>query len=171
MEDKPTIMVVDDSELSRDTLRGFFSEVGCEVLCIESAEAAWTALCAGRRVDLIILDWHLPLGMSGPTFNRKIMVDQRFKKIPVVAFSSRWDGQGGTFEAREWVASFTGTDGGNLKVRDHSVVAKPDGDPEARHVPPDLVISVAERLEQLGRVLPPALQEAAASLKMARFAV
>ena len=170
MEDKPTIMVVDDSEMSRNTLRGFFTEVGCDVLSIESAEGAWMALCAGRKVDLIVLDWHLPLGMSGPALNRKIMSDERFKKIPVVAFSSKWDKDLSQPEAKEWVASFLGSEGGRMSVNDRHEVAKLDSESDASRLPPELVISVAERLGESGKPLPRLLKDAADSLKKKGFA-
>lgn len=166
MDDKPMILVVDDSEISRSTLTGYFQRLGCDVVCLESAEEAWKSLCAGEKVDAIILDWHLPLGMSGPALNRKIISDERFKGIPVIAFSSRWNGLANTPEARDWVASFMGDSGGRFRPGGSDPVAKFYGESDARHVPPELVVSLVERLEQVGRHLPQPLQEAALALKL-----
>ena len=167
--DKPKIMVVDDSESSRDTLSGFFTEIGCDVVCEESGEGAWMALNAGQKVDLLILDWHMPMGMSGPALNRKILADARFNKIPVVAFTSKLDETLDTPEAKDWIASYRGNES-TLKIREHHEVAKVDGESDARRVPPELVLNVAERLREIGRALPPTFMEAVGSLKSQGFA-
>jgi CheY-like chemotaxis protein len=169
MEGAPTILVVDDSEVSRETVQGFFSKAGCVVIAAESAEAAWSVLTSGRPVDLVILDWHLPNGMSGPALNRRIMSNERFKNIPVVAFTSKLSPHLGSPESREWVASFMGDEGATLRVRDnYREVAKLNGDSDAMHIPPELVISAAERLKDIGKTLPKGLEDAANSLRMQR---
>jgi CheY-like chemotaxis protein len=163
--DKPMIMVVDDSEVSLNTLREFFTEAGCEVICEESGEGAWLTLNAGRPVDLMILDWHMPQGMSGPQLNKKIQGDERFSSIPVVAFTSRLGNGKDSPDAMEWVASFSKEKGSRMEVRENREVAKSMGLPDAGRIPAGLVIAVVERLKEAGKTVPPILAEAAGALK------
>ncbi len=153
---KPKIYVVDDSETTQATLQEFFTGLGCDVLSLYSAEEALVVLNSGKEPDVIILDWNLPLGMSGPAFNRKIKMNEKFEKIPVVAFTSKWDRNLRTKESIEWISSVMVLKAiGVAKVdANQAVVTKVGGDENARLIPPDLVINVAEKLKECNKPLP-----------------
>jgi CheY-like chemotaxis protein len=123
------------------------------------------ALNAGKIVDLIVLDWHMPMGMNGPSLNRKLMSDSRFRDIPVVAFTTKWDPTLGTMESRQWVASFLSAKGGDLKLQESHEVAKLGGESNVRSLPPELVLEVVARLKECGRYVPKPLEEASWDLQ------
>lgn len=57
------ILLVDDDQRIRDSLRLFFEDQGCRFMAVGSSERALEEL-AGRSFDIIILDYKLP-GMNG----------------------------------------------------------------------------------------------------------
>jgi signal transduction histidine kinase/CheY-like chemotaxis protein len=60
------VLVIDDDELIRDSMRGLLQGWGCRVLTAGSSIAALTQLTEhGLRPDLIISDYHLANGMTG----------------------------------------------------------------------------------------------------------
>ncbi len=60
---KKNILLVDDDEWIRDSLRIFFESRGCRLTAVESAEAGMNEI--GRNTyDIMITDYQLP-GMSG----------------------------------------------------------------------------------------------------------
>jgi signal transduction histidine kinase len=79
---RPTILVVDDSELARDVLTAMLEPEGFEVVCAASGEEAFRAM-RDRLPDLILLDIMLP-GMDGFDICRGIRADERTKAIPVI---------------------------------------------------------------------------------------
>jgi len=64
------ILLVDDDEWIRDSLRIFFEAEGCHIIALETAEEAMEAL-RGQNFDIIITDYKLP-GMDGVEFFRRI---------------------------------------------------------------------------------------------------
>ena len=64
------ILLVDDDEWIRDSLRIFFEAEGCHITALETAEEAMEAL-RGQNFDIIITDYKLP-GMDGVEFFRRI---------------------------------------------------------------------------------------------------
>jgi len=83
-----TIMIVDDSELMRNTVKGTFHGVKIPTTILEAGdgEDAMTVLM-NNKVDLILLDWNMP-NLSGIDFLKKMKGIDRFKEIPVIMITS-----------------------------------------------------------------------------------
>jgi DNA-binding NtrC family response regulator len=64
------ILLVDDDEWIRDSLRIFFEAEGCHIVALETAEEAMEELNS-RDYDIIITDYRLP-GMDGVEFFKQI---------------------------------------------------------------------------------------------------
>jgi two-component system, sensor histidine kinase and response regulator len=82
---KEVILLVDDEPDHLTITSRFLESVG--YVCI-SAERGWDALrlLSERRVDLILLDLHMP-GMDGYCLAENILAHERYRAIPIVAFS------------------------------------------------------------------------------------
>jgi DNA-binding NtrC family response regulator len=68
------ILLVDDDEWIRDSLRIFFEAEGCHVLTLETAEEGLTAI-RDQMFDLFIVDYKLP-GLDGLEFLKRIQDSQ-----------------------------------------------------------------------------------------------
>ena len=68
------ILLVDDDEWIRDSLRIFFEAEGCHVLTLETAEEGLTAI-RDQTFDLFIVDYKLP-GLDGLEFLKRIQDSQ-----------------------------------------------------------------------------------------------
>ena len=64
------ILLIDDDEWIRDSLKIFFEAEGCDLLALETAEEGLAAL-EDQTVDLIIVDYKLP-GLDGLEFLKRI---------------------------------------------------------------------------------------------------
>ena len=64
------ILLIDDDEWIRDSLRIFFEAEGCHILALETAEEVLTVI-EDQIFDLIIVDYKLP-GMDGIEFLKRI---------------------------------------------------------------------------------------------------
>jgi DNA-binding NtrC family response regulator len=64
------ILLIDDDEWIRDSLRLFFESEGCHLVAFETAEEAIEALHR-QDYDIIITDYKLP-GMNGVAFFKQI---------------------------------------------------------------------------------------------------
>ena len=64
------ILLIDDDEWIRDSLKIFFEAEGCDLLALETAEEGMAAL-KDQTVDLIIVDYKLP-GLDGLEFLKRI---------------------------------------------------------------------------------------------------
>jgi DNA-binding NtrC family response regulator len=81
------ILLVDDDEWIRDSLRIFFEAEGCRVLTLEAAEEGLTAI-KDQIFDLIIVDYKLP-GLDGIEFLKRIHHTQQDAiKILITAYRS-----------------------------------------------------------------------------------
>ena len=83
MDIKPKVMVVDDEEDIRFSLRGILEDEGYEVLEAESGESAQDQL-SRQGVDLVFLDIWLP-GIDGLTVLQRL--EEESANIPVVMIS------------------------------------------------------------------------------------
>jgi two-component system, chemotaxis family, sensor kinase CheA len=81
------LLVVDDSPFFRNLLQPLLTVAGYDVVCVESADAAFELCDAGEDFDVIISDIEMP-GMNGFDFARKVTSDSRWAETPIVALSS-----------------------------------------------------------------------------------
>jgi DNA-binding NtrC family response regulator len=68
------ILLVDDDEWIRDSLRYFFEAEECHVLALETAEEGLSVI-RNHIFDLIIVDYKLP-GLNGIEFLKRILATQ-----------------------------------------------------------------------------------------------
>ena len=69
-----TILIIDDDEWIRDSLRIFFEAEGCHVVVLETAEEGLAEL-KYQAYDLIIVDYKLP-GLDGIEFLKRTYDEQ-----------------------------------------------------------------------------------------------
>ncbi len=82
---KQVILLVDDERDHLTITKKFLETQGYHCVC---AERGWEALqlLAENAVDLVLLDLHMP-GMDGYCVAENILAHERYKSIPIVAFS------------------------------------------------------------------------------------
>jgi len=68
------ILLIDDDELIRDSFRLAFSQKGCFLMAVETAEEGLCVL-QSNKFDIIISDFTLP-GMNGIDFFKQAVVNQ-----------------------------------------------------------------------------------------------
>jgi DNA-binding NtrC family response regulator len=84
---KKKILLIDDDEWIRSSMRLFFETEGCKLLTFETAEEAIEAL-KQQRYDIIITDYRLP-GMDGLQFlNHSQQLCPDALKILITAYRS-----------------------------------------------------------------------------------
>jgi two-component system chemotaxis response regulator CheY len=83
-----TIMVVDDSRIMRNTVKGVFSGLGISCVFIEAndGEEALAQLDM-YPVDLVLLDWNMPK-LSGIEFLKKVRGMEKYKTMPIIMVTS-----------------------------------------------------------------------------------
>ena len=83
-----TIMIVDDSRIMRNTVKGVFT--GIESYCVfveaRDGEEALSLLQTGN-IDLILLDWNMPK-LSGIEFLKKVRAMDKYKNLPIIMVTS-----------------------------------------------------------------------------------
>jgi CheY-like chemotaxis protein len=82
---KQEILLVDDEPDHLTITSRFLESVGYVCYC---AERGWDALriLSEQKIDLILLDLHMP-GMDGYCLAENILAHDRYRSIPIVAFS------------------------------------------------------------------------------------
>jgi len=81
------ILLIDDDEWIRDSLRLFFESEGCRLTALETAEEGLESL-KSHNYDIIVTDYRLP-GMDGMEFLEKIQDTQpHAMKILITAYRS-----------------------------------------------------------------------------------
>jgi DNA-binding response OmpR family regulator len=86
---KMKMLLIDDDEWIRDSLRIFLESQGCSLVALETAEEGLVAL-AGQSFDIIIADYRLP-GMNGLEFLKQANRTAREKrtiKILITAYGN-----------------------------------------------------------------------------------
>jgi len=83
-----TIMIVDDSRIMRNTVKGVFSgvETPCNFIEAKDGEEA-LALLETQTVDLILLDWNMPR-LSGIDFLKQVRAMDQYKDLPIIMVTS-----------------------------------------------------------------------------------
>ena len=88
---RPTVLVVDDSEDIRTTIRDVLEDQGFTVACAANGRQALDMLLHdGLKPALILLDLTMP-EMDGWTFRQEQQKLPRLARIPVVLFSGHHD--------------------------------------------------------------------------------
>jgi DNA-binding NtrC family response regulator len=81
------LLLIDDDEWVRDSMRLFFESEGCHILTLETAEEGLIVLNK-QRFDIIIIDYRLP-GLDGLEFLRRIQKKHPAAlKILITAYGS-----------------------------------------------------------------------------------
>lgn len=79
------VLLVEDDQWIRDSLRRFFANENCALMAVETGEDG-LEIIKGNACDIIITDYRLP-GMDGLAFLKKAQgVNPRFKKILLTAY-------------------------------------------------------------------------------------
>ena len=83
-----TIMVVDDSRIMRNTVKGVFTGVDtpCNFIEAKDGEEA-LALMEAQTVDLVLLDWNMPR-LSGIDFLKQVRSMDQYKELPIIMVTS-----------------------------------------------------------------------------------
>jgi len=83
-----TIMVVDDSRIMRNTVKGVFSGLGVSCVFVEAdnGEEALVQLDM-YPIDLVLLDWNMPK-LSGIDFLKKVRAMDKYKNLPIIMVTS-----------------------------------------------------------------------------------
>ena len=157
----PKILVIEDSEMTQETVRALFSSLGCEVTTVISGEEAMEKL-GYLKPDLIILDLKLP-GMSGIDFYRGIALNAKWKGTPIIPFTSQWNeywGQDKPLAGDLMAATFATKRvfGENTGIAD-AVSKGPQGE-SVSTVPNELVFAVGSALLKSKNEVPQKFREA-----------
>ena len=87
-QDKPTILLAEDSDFFRAQLKRFLESDGYAVLDAADGEIAWDLLQKNSaKVQLVVTDIEMP-NMSGLELTRHIRSDDRVSGLPVIAVTS-----------------------------------------------------------------------------------
>ena len=88
---RPSVLVVDDDEDIRSTIRDVLTDQGFTVACAANGREALEMLISGQsKPALILLDLTMP-EMDGWTFRQEQQKVPRLAQIPVVLFSGHHD--------------------------------------------------------------------------------
>ncbi|MFC2142348.1 response regulator [Acidobacteriota bacterium] len=68
------ILLIDDDQWIRNSLRMFFQDEGCSFIALETAEEGLERM-AGNHFDIVIADYRLP-GMNGLKFLKRVQILQ-----------------------------------------------------------------------------------------------
>lgn len=89
-EAKPSLMIVDDEELARESLAQLLELEGYEVLMAENGKVALEMLASGSRPSVILLDLMMPV-LDGWQFLEARKADASLSALPVVLISGQAD--------------------------------------------------------------------------------
>lgn len=85
---KLNLLLIDDDEWVRDSLRLFFESEGCKITALETAEEGLD-LIKHHYFDIIIIDFRLP-GMDGIEFIKRLSTKQSNSlKMLITAYGNR----------------------------------------------------------------------------------
>jgi len=82
----PTILLVEDNEMSRDVLTRLLQKRGYTMLFAEDGEQAFT-LAKVHRPDLILMDISIPI-MDGYEVTRRLRQDPAFQSSIIIALTA-----------------------------------------------------------------------------------
>ncbi|MDR2792040.1 MAG: response regulator [Treponema sp.] len=83
-----TVLIVDDSRIMRNTVKGMFSDMQTKCIFIEAGNGEEAleqmSMCP---VGLVLLDWNMPK-LSGIDFLKKVRAIETYKSLPIVMITS-----------------------------------------------------------------------------------
>jgi len=83
-----TIMVVDDSRIMRNTVKGVFSGLGIACVFVEANDGEEALVQLDMYpIDLVLLDWNMPK-LSGIDFLKKVRSMEKYKTLPIIMVTS-----------------------------------------------------------------------------------
>ena len=82
------IMIVDDSRIMRNTVKGVFTGIAanCKFVEAKDGEEALEMLEA-ETIHLILLDWNMPK-LSGIDFLKQVRAMEKYKDLPIIMVTS-----------------------------------------------------------------------------------
>ncbi len=86
-EPGPTVMIIDDAELSRQTLARLLQREGYTTMCAESGNQALHLLREKSEPDLILLDVKMP-GLDGLDLLEMLHDNPQWRALPVVMLTA-----------------------------------------------------------------------------------
>jgi CheY-like chemotaxis protein len=88
MTDRPVrVLVVEDNEMNMQLVEYLLEEGGYQIVKAASGEDALSIARGGERVDLILMDIHLP-GIDGLSVIREMKADPQTGAIPILALTA-----------------------------------------------------------------------------------
>ena len=83
-----TIMIVDDSRIMRNTVKGVFTGVVPSCNFVEAKDGLEAmALLKAQPIHLILLDWNMP-NLSGIDFLKQVRAMAEYKELPIIMVTS-----------------------------------------------------------------------------------
>ena len=81
-------MMVDDSKIMRNTLKGIFNQIGIVSMFVEAGDGKEALrLLDEYSVDLILLDWNMPQ-LNGLEFLKQVRAKDKYKNLPIIMVTS-----------------------------------------------------------------------------------
>lgn len=88
MSESPArVLVVEDNDMNMQLVEYLLEEGGYEIIKAASGEDALSILQGPERVDLILMDIHLP-GIDGLSVVREMKTNERTKDVPILALTA-----------------------------------------------------------------------------------
>jgi two-component system, chemotaxis family, chemotaxis protein CheY len=83
-----SIMIVDDSRIMRNTVKGVFAGIAstCKFVEAQNGEEA-LELLETETINLILLDWNMPK-LSGIDFLKQVRAMDKYKDLPIIMVTS-----------------------------------------------------------------------------------
>jgi len=83
-----TIMIVDDSRIMRNTVKGVFTGIESACVFVEAKDGEEAlSLLEAQTIDLILLDWNMPR-LSGIDFLKQVRAMDQYKDLPIIMVTS-----------------------------------------------------------------------------------
>ncbi|MDR0313170.1 MAG: response regulator [Treponema sp.] len=83
-----TVLIVDDSRIMRNTVKGALTVLNVSGVFLEAdnGEDALKTL-EEHHIDLVLLDWNMPK-LSGIDFLKQVRANEKYKKLPIIMVTS-----------------------------------------------------------------------------------
>jgi two-component system chemotaxis response regulator CheY len=83
-----TILVVDDSRIMRNTVKGAFAGMSSACTFVEAADGQEALeLLESKIINLVLLDWNMPR-LSGIDFLKRVKAMEQYKDLPIIMVTS-----------------------------------------------------------------------------------